>query len=356
MRRAASALGLVAALVVLPALAQASPVADTLDGIIAAAKKEGTLNIVWSESLMGGNDAVQQHMAAFNKLFGTDIKVKYAPGAAVARVGNQLYTEMQAGQPASSDIYIGAAAQTQPLIEKGLFLSVPWAKLYPQRIRSEDSEKDGQALRIQTTLSGITYNTNLVKDPPKRLVDYLDPKWKGKLASTPYAAGFDILAANDMWGPKKTIDFVRKLSAQVAGLTRCGDVESIATGEYAALVMDCLGNTTLAWQERGAPVGYVIPSDAAQKRYYYVSIPKNAAHPNVGALFAIYLDSKAGQEVMWKTTHGDLNDLEGSHVAEQIAAYEKKGVKFPEITIDWWSAHPEIDKTKAELIKILSHK
>jgi len=195
-----------------------------------------------------------------------------------------------------------------------------------------------------------------MKDPPKRLVDYLDPKWKGKLASTPYAAGFDILAANDMWGPKKTIDFVRKLSSQVAGLIRCGDVERIATGEFAALVMDCISNTTLDWQERGAPVGYIIPSDAAQKRYYYVSIPKNASHPNAGALFAMYLDSKAGQDVMWKATHGDLDDLPGSHVAKTIADYEKKGVKFPEITIDWWSKHPEIDTAKAEMIKILTHK
>jgi ABC-type Fe3+ transport system substrate-binding protein len=348
--------GLAMAVLLSTASAQTKAISNDLDDVIAAAKKEGKIDLVWSESIMGGIDEVQKHEAAFNKLYGSNIKFVFAPGVAMAQFGNQLLSEMRAGQPASSDIYISAAAQTLPLLQEDMFQQVPWHKLRPERITENDVEEDSKALRFQTALSGITYNTNLIKTPPPTLAGFLAPEWKGKLASTPYAAGFDILAADTFWGPEKTLDFVRKLSPQLSGLIRCGDVERIATGEFAALVMDCVSNSTLEWQKRGAPVAYAIPTDGAQKRYYYLSIPKHAAHPNAAALFTIYLMSKEGQRLMWDTLHADLDSLEGSHTAEVIAGYEKKGVKFPDVTIDWWSKHPEVDKTKAEMIKVLSRK
>ena len=357
MKRIASAGLAVALLASSTAWAQEKPIPQTLDALIAAAKQEGTLSLVWSESSMGSSEVVKKHEAAFNKLFGTNISFKFAPSVEMARLGNQLLTEMQAGQPASSDIYVGAAAQVLPLLQKDLFRQVPWTALSPKRITANEVEQDGKALRFQTALSGFTYNSQMMKNPPTTLAGFLAPEWKGKIASTPYAAGFDILAAEGMWGPEKTLDYVRKLSPQLSGLIRCGDVERIATGEYAALVMDCISNTTLDWQQRrGAPVAYAIPSDGAQKRYYYLTIPKHTAHPAAAALFTIYLTAREGQQVMWETLFVDLHSLEGSQMAKVIAEYEAKGVKFPEITIDWWAKHPEVDKTKAEMIKILSRK
>ena len=349
--------GMAVALLAAPAAAQEKPIAGTLDAVIAAAKQEGTLSLVWSESSMGSIEVVKKHEAAFNKLFGTNLSFKFAPSVEMARLGNQLLTEMQAGQPASSDVYIGAAAQILPLLQKDLFRQVPWTVLSPKRITAKEVEQDGKTLRFQTALSGFTYNTQMMKTPPTTLAGFLAPEWKGKIASTPYAAGFDILAAEGMWGPEKTLDYVRKLSPQLSGLIRCGDVERIATGEYAALVMDCISNTTLEWQKRrGAPVAYAIPSDGAQKRYYYLTIPKHAAHPNAAALFTVYLLAREGQQVMWDSLFTDLDSLEGSQTTKVIADYEAKGVKFPEITIDWWAKHPELDRTKAEMIKILSRK
>ena len=161
------------AICVLAAVAMASPafaqteIAGSLDSMIAAARQEGTLSLVWSDSIMGGSDQVALHEAAFNKLFGTAISFKFAPGIEMARLGNQLFTEMQAGQKASSDIYIGAAAQVVPLLQKDLFVPVPWQRLQPDRITPKEVEEDGKALRFQTALSGVTYNTTLIKTPPE---------------------------------------------------------------------------------------------------------------------------------------------------------------------------------------------
>ena len=143
-------------------------------------------------------------------------------------------------------------------------------------------ELDGRIIRIVTGLSGATYNSRLAPMKPTRLADFLRPEWKGKIASTPYSAGFDVLYAADVWGKERTVEYVTKLSSQITGLIRCGEAERIATGEYLALVMDCTGQDALQWQEKGAPVGQMMPLDAAQQRYYYFAIPKNAQHPERG--------------------------------------------------------------------------
>ena len=39
-----------------------------------------------------------------------------------------------------------------------------------------------------------------------------------------------------------------------------------------------------------------------------------------------------------------------------VADYQKRDVKFKEVTVDWWRAHPEIEAASSELIKILTTK
>ena len=172
-------------------------------------------------------------------------------------------------------------------------------------------ELDGRIIRIVTGLSGATYNSRLAPMKPTTLADFLRPEWKGKIASTPYSAGFDVLYAADVWGKERTVEYVTKLSAQITGLIRCGEAERIATGEYLALVMDCTGQDALQWQEKGAPVGQMMPLDAAQLRYYYFAIPKNAQHPNAAKLYTVFQMTEEGQRLSYETWKTDLHFLAG---------------------------------------------
>ena len=43
-------------------------------------------------------------------------------------------------------------------------------------------------------------------------------------------------------------------------------------------------------------------------------------------------------------------------MGKMVDDYQKQGVKFKEVTIGWWLKHPEINKEKRELIKILTTK
>jgi len=156
-----------------------------------------------------------------------------------------------------------------------------------------------------------------------------------------------------MWGPKKTIEFVRKLSTQIRGLMRCGEGERIATGEVLALVMDCSGQDALKWSSKGAPIAQMLPLDAAQKRFYYMAVPKNARSKSAAALFAVYVMTEEGQKLLWDTWKVDLDAFPASRQRLRVAAAEKLGAKFTGATIAFMVAHPEIRATKKTLVKIL---
>ena len=50
------------------------------------------------------------------------------------------------------------------------------------------------------------------------------------------------------------------------------------------------------------------------------------------------------------------HSLPGSKMGKMVEDYKKLGVKFKEVTVAWYSEHPEIDASKSELIKILTTK
>src|SRR5262245_20364683 len=348
----------IAAALSLAACAQtaAQEINAALKELAAAANREGALTLSWSGSTLSGIQGAARYQAAINKYFGTNIRINFLPGADMARIINTLATEYSAGQKASVDIALGAAPQVVPVLKASFFEAVDWKKYLPGRITDEMIEWNGELIRIVTGLSGATYNSALAPMKPTTLDDFLKPAWKGKIASTPYSAGFDILLADDVWGKEKTVAYVRALSKQITGLIRCGEAERIATGEYLALVMDCTGQDALQWKEKGAPLDQMMPLDAAQQRYYYFAIPKNAQHPNAAKLYTVFMMTEEGQKLAYDTWKTDLHSFPGSKLGKMVDDYKKLGVKFKEVTVAWYSQHPEIDAGKSELIKILTTK
>jgi iron(III) transport system substrate-binding protein len=334
----------------------AQEINPALKELVAAANREGAVTLSWSQSTLGGSQGAARFQAAMNQALGTSIRINFLPGPDMARVINQVATESAAGQKAHVDILLGAAPQIAPVVKLNFLEPVDWAQYLPGRITPNMIELDGRIIRIVTGLSGVTYNAQLAPMKPALLDDFLKAEWKGKIASTPYAAGLDVLLAEDVWGKQKTVAYVQALARQIAGVMRCGETERVATGEYLALVMDCTGQDALLWQEKGAPVAQLMPLDAAQQRYYYFAVPKNAQHPNAAKLFTVFLLTPEGQRLAYETWKIDLHFMPGSSMGAMIADYRKRDVKFKEVTVQWWSEHPEIDATRSELIKILTTK
>jgi len=326
-----------------------------LKAVIEAAKTEGSLNLSYPQSVVGGTSGVRQIETQMNATFGTNIRINFAPAQSLERQAQQLILEHSAGQKAHTDAYIARPSSLMQPVERSVFAEIDWHALLPDRIRPQFVESQGRLLRLGVTFPVIVYNTQRAPMVPKTLEDMLRPEWKGKFAAQVVAAGFEILAADGVWGREKTLGFVRRLSEQAGGLIRCGaEVERVAPGEYAALAMDCIAGNTISWQERGAPVDYVIPGDAAELHYYYLTIPKTASYPNAAKLFAVFMLTEPGQKLNWDTWKIDLDGLPGSKMETQILKLKSQGTMFTEVTMDWWLKHPEVPEVLPQLIKILA--
>jgi len=350
-------LGLVAAaaasLLATTASADFSP---ELKALIEDAKKEGALSLAWSQDVLGGAPGSKLFEEAINKAYGTNIAIKFSPSVPQPAMAQKIVTEAAAGQKAQTDVYIGANYAAAVLTTRNLMVPHEWAKMLPGRITPDLVEEKNQAVRMATGFPGVTYNTTLVpKDKvPTKLADLLDPWWKGKIASTVYAASFEAVSAPDMLGYQGSLDYIRKFAPQVAGLLRCSDGERIATGEYAALVLDCSTQQASFWKAKGAPVAQAQLVDAAQKRYWYVGVPKNAPHPAAGALYIVYLMTPEGQALVRKTWDVDLDSFPEAPDHKLGAELAAKGGKMLEMTIPYWNAHTEMDKAKDEMVSILT--
>jgi iron(III) transport system substrate-binding protein len=332
-----------------PALAQ----------IVEAAKTEGKLSLRSTAALFGGADGAKRAQDAINKAFGTKLVIEWTPGPAYGPLAAILYQEFQAGQPASTDVYMASAVQITGYLDKGLFQKIDWPNLLPERVTPAMVEGEGRALRFQTVLQGILYN---MKTAPwaadiNTTADFLKPQYKGKFYTTPFLSGFDVLLADDVWGKPKTEAFVRQYALQIAGLAGCEASDRVASGEIPAL-FSCTGGSTRREEFRGKGIiGIHIVSDLAQKRENYMTIPTNAPHPNAAILYALYMMTHDGQEnLIYDIIGNDLSDFPDSHVRTEISRLAAKGVQFIDVTIDWWRAHPGLDEANNALAKLVREK
>ena len=345
--------GVLGALLVIHGASAAEP-SPALKEVITAAQKEGRLDLSWLPSLIV-DDGVKQLVAGMNAMFGTSIIYSFTPDpGSVPRNLNKILVAAQARQPSPTDVFIGTTNHILIVEQRKAAIQVDWPALLPGRITDQTVEAHGLAVRIFTTLpGGILYNTKLAPERPENLTDLLKPEWKGKIASNPYAASFDNLASADFWGPERTLDFARKFSAQLSGLIGCPDIERIASGEFIAFAMDCTGRDWVKFHREGAPVDMVVPKDYAAQRYYYLSIPVNAAHPNAARLFIVYALTSEGQKIIWEHGDTDLHTFPDSGMAKVIAGYEKEGVHFKELSVTWLEKEPDLRSLQEKVIKML---
>ncbi|HEY3917190.1 MAG TPA: ABC transporter substrate-binding protein [Stellaceae bacterium] len=344
----------VAACVVLCGAAQAEEPSPALAKVIDAAKKEPRLNLEWGGGILAGADGLKLIGDAMNAKYGTNIAIRFTPGPSLPEIVNQVVLANAAGSPSPTDAVIGSDQHAADLAAKGVSVPIDWVSLLPGRIDPSSVEAEGRAIRIYTTMpGGIVYNTKLAPMVPTKLTDLLRPEWKGKIASTPYAGSWELLTGSDVWG-ERGVEFARELSPQLGGLIRCSDLERVASGEFVGFAMDCSGREWVDLVKKGAPIAHVTPEDFAALRFYYFSIPKNAAAPDAAILFVTFLETPEGQRFVWKYANTDLYTYPDSQLAPEIDAAKKRGIQFHYFTIQWHRDHPEGQVGLEKAVKILS--
>ena len=301
-----------------------------LEKAIEGAKKEGVLKVLWTEGHFGTDVGIQAILDAANKHYGTNIKLQFTQGRSFPANLGRLTQEYKAGQPSSTDIFLGSGSHMASGLKTGLLMKVNWDDLI-ERPAPKDAVFDrvnpgGVGVAVASRVVGIVYNTNLVKgaDVPTSMEDVLKPKWKGQIATTPYVTGFYQFAAPDVFGEKAMTDYVKRLKPQLGGFISCNSLDKVASGEFAMLILDCGRDATLRYQRRGAPLGHAVPKEIVRDNVIDLGVPSNAEHPNAGKLFIAFTQSKEGQALLWKHGAYDLEIYPGSHSKDLVDKFRAK--------------------------------
>jgi ABC-type Fe3+ transport system substrate-binding protein len=333
--------------------------ATSLAQLVEGAKKEGIIRGQWSQNSFGGAQGLAELVAGMNKKYGLNLKSQFTPGPDMQRLMLRLVQEAAAGQPASTDLYMGNSQAIFDAMKANVLKPTEWAAILPRKIPPEPGfdpiAPQGVAIAFATSVVGILYNTDLVKgdDIPQSLEDVLKPKWKGKIASTPYAAGFRELAMPGLLGREYVINYTKKLSKQIGGLVRCGEAERFTSGEFLMLVLTCGGNDVNVLQATGAPIAHTVVKEGTVLHMRYAGVPKHSQSPNAGALLAAYLQTPEAQALLWKEDGLDLHLYPESKMKKDVEKVRAAGGKIALNTPQWLASLKGYSETQKELEKIL---
>ncbi|MBI4318030.1 MAG: extracellular solute-binding protein [Chloroflexi bacterium] len=274
----------------------ASGVGDTarVEQLIEGAKKEGKV-VVYYPMDEPTLDALQ---ATFEKKY-PFIKVERFRAGGVELV-QKILAEDAAGRHDADVLWTSSFRFYGVLQPKNLlqpYLS-PERAVYPNDVK----DKDGYWVATPGLENVISYNTDVVKDPPKSFQDLADPKWKGKLAyEQTNIAMFDGMA--ETYGEQKATEILRGIASNQPSLRRGHSLlaTQVAAGEMPVSVTTYLINIKQLI-DQGAPIEWVrtdlIVSDAYSK-----GILAKAPHPNAAKLWVDFVLSQEGQGLLTKLGH-----------------------------------------------------
>jgi iron(III) transport system substrate-binding protein len=331
----------VAALLWLTEAAHAAS-ASRLDQLIAAATKEGTLELLAPATL--GPQGAQALGAGLNKKYNLNLKVNYSPSNNMVGDVAKVVTQSAAGATPEWDLMVVTDAHHATLWLRKLHQPFDYAKF---GVNPKWAQYDNGSVIMANQFVYPAYNKKNLppQDVPKRWEDLLDPKWKGgKMGMSTTTHHLARLAAG-AWGEKKTTEFVKALAKQDLILGTMGELYTrMQAGEIllAATLTDSYITTA---KKAGAPIVHADAIEPVVSPAYNAGVPKGAAHPSAGALLAVFLTTPEGQS-LWEQYGGQTSAFIPGTTAYKQARGKKMLYMKPEQA-------EMIDRLSNEYAKIL---
>ena len=293
--------------------------AGGMDALVAAAKKEGSLNII---ATPGDWANYQEIFDGFTKKYGITINPSQDSASSQEEIDAAKKLKGQDTAPDTFDIGSSVAlANTQyfaPYKPTG-FADIPDAQ----------KEKDGLWKVGYYGVMSVGYDANKIKTAPKSFADLLKPEFKGAVAlngnPTQAAAAAGAVAYADLQNGGTLddltpgIDWFTKLKAAGNWNAADGKPNTIASGETPVLLDWSFNQKGYATSDtiKGGGVNwkYVVLPGTAYVGYYNQAINKDAPHPAAARLWEEYLYSDAAQNA-W---------LKGGAYPARVDAMEKAG-------------------------------
>jgi iron(III) transport system substrate-binding protein len=273
--------------------AAAPPATAITPALIESARREGKLAFYSALDL----PLSEKLGRAFESVYpGIAVRVERSGAERIfQRIGQE-----QASRIASVDVALSTDAAHFVLWKRNGWLApfVPEdvAQYYPP----EGADADGMHATVCASLSGLGYNTNLVKpdDAPRSFTDLLDPKWKGRIVKAHPSYSGTILTATFALVRELGWPYFERLAQQkVMQVQSASDPpKKLGLGER-AVQADGVDAILLQLKEQGQPVEFVYASEGTPLITTPAGVFRSAPNPNAARLFQNFLCGVEGQQI-----------------------------------------------------------
>ena len=279
-----------------PAAAQvAAPTPEQWAAIEAAAVKEGKIAVYHDINPSGA----EQLANAFRKdKPGIELEMTRLSSSSLIE---RFATEFAAGRNLADIVISFPDERMLDGMKTGWMASwiPPELKAFPPAVNYKNQN---MLYNIQSTREVIVWNTQKVKaaDAPKEWADLLDPKWKGKVGMNPPWRSVVIQGIVAYWEKVGLGDTAAKLKANNVRFFEGsgGVIQAVIRGDvHIAELTDIPLNPALS---DGAPLGFVYPKSGTTLAKSYIFVTAKAPHPNGAKVFANWLLTAKGQELLQK--------------------------------------------------------
>jgi len=328
-----------------------------MSGLVAAAKREGTLNVITLPANWANYGAI---MKDFTKKYGIKIVSENPDGTSQDEINAAVQLK---GQSRAPDVFDMGTSFAITADKDGLL--APYRVLEWKNIASTAKANDASWYDDYGGFVAIGYNSKVVKTPPTSFADLLKPIYKNQVAlngnptqaGAAFAAVYAAALANggSFSNIQPGIGYFQRLNQSGNFVPVTGSPATVQGGQMNILIWwDYLMESEVAAQVPGWKV--VIPSDGHYAAYYSQAISASAPHPAAARLWEEYLYSTAGQN-LW--LEGFARPIELPSLVKAGTVNERaykalpaapSGLAFPSpaqqttaetlVTQDWSSAVP----------------
>jgi putative spermidine/putrescine transport system substrate-binding protein len=299
-----------------PSKATSAAAFGGMAGLIKAAKKEGTLNVITLPADWANYGNI---ITDFSKKYGIKINSENPDGTSANEI-TAVTTEK--GQSRAPDVLDLGTSFAITAASQGLL--APYKVQSWSQIPASAKNSNGDWFDDYGGYVSIGYNSKVVKDPPTSFKDLLKPEYKNQVAlngnptqaGAAFAAVYAAALANggSFGNIAPGIAYFKKLSAEGNFVPVTGAENTVESGQTPILIWwDYLEESEVAQKFPGWKV--VIPTDGHYASYYSQAISATAPDPAAARLWEEYLYSTVGQN-LW---------LQGSARPIELATLVKNG-------------------------------
>jgi iron(III) transport system substrate-binding protein len=277
--------------IALLAFAAGSVVAQERDAaFIERARKEGAVSLYTSMQLVDSRPLTE----AFEKKHGIKVNLWRAAGEKIVQ---RVVTESRGGRY-DVDVVETDGAQME-ILHREKQLAVPLQSPSTRDIPPAIIPAHRAYVPTRLSLYVLAFNTARIPEAeaPRTYQDLLHPKWAGRFAIEAADVAWFAAVARSM-GEAEGIAYFRKLASTKPGV-RSGHTllaELVAAGEI-DMALDAHVQGVARLKDKGAPIAWR-PLQPAFGQPSSVGVAARAPHPHAALLFADFILSREGQEII----------------------------------------------------------